>query len=976
MSYQGGDRGDLGPLEGPFRFQREASPVIRRLAPWLIPLVTLVLLYVVLNIGKSIYADLLWFDSVGYSSVYTTRIKARVALFFAGGGLFLAVFAANVLLARRLASATDDPAFQPSPEIREIVAQLRLPFVQRLITLALIAFGALIAIGFATSAAGAWDSILLFRHGQSFGIQDPQFHRDLGFYVFKLPVYRSIVNWLTGVWVLTIIAVVAVYVFRAVLYGFRIDGPRPIAIELLRVDVPRSIKAHLSVLVALLLLTFVARYYLDRFDLLYSTRGVELGAFYTDIHASLPILYVLMSITGLIAVLVLVSTVRRGVALPIAGVAVWIVAALVGAQIYPAIIQNFIVQPNEASKEQQYLQRNIDMTRYAYNLDKIDEQQFPATLQATEQEVAANADTINNVRLWDPGTLRSALQQLQTIRPLFQFLDVDVDRYVIDGKSRQVMLSARELDANRLPVDAQTWVNSRLQFTHGYGYAVASVTQIQPDGSPQFVVSDIPLQGPLQTDRPEVYFGEQTDHHIIVDSSDPEFTPLGGDKNVETRFQGDGGVKLSNLFRKFVYAWEMGDRNILISGALNSNSRIIYRRNVQQRIHEIAPFLQLDSDPYLVVDKSGMYWMQDAYTTTDAIPYAHREGGVNYIRNSVKIVVNAYSGDTNFYATEPDEPLLKAYSEIFPTLFKPFDQMPEAIRAHVRYPEDQFRLQSEVYLRYHIRDALQFYQREDQWDIPTEGTSEQSVRPYYVIARLPGSTTEEFMLILPFVPRSRTNAIAWLAARSDPANYGELVAYRFPSSASVPGPTQVERRIDSDGRVSQQLTLWNQSGSTVIRGNLLMIPIGNANMFFEPLYLAAAGGANTIPQLKRVVVVNGDSIAMEPTMQRAIDVLFGRALPSGLDSSGAAPAPVGTPKATTPAAAGSPSATQQATPAATPAPVSGDTASLVAQGQQSYDRAQTLLRNGDFAGYGAEIAHLKQILDQLQQITGTPTAGA
>ncbi len=980
MTRFGGEREGLGPPPRPFQLRRGRTPPLRRIIPFAVLAVALIVLYVVLNVGKTIYADLLWFDSVGYRSVYTTRITTRIWLFFAGAAVFLAIFLTNVFLARRLAPATDDPSFQASFEFREMVERMRTPTVQRLVAVGLVVLASLIAIGFGASAAALWDKVLLFQHSQSFGMKDPQFHHDLGFYVFKLPVYRFAIDWVTVALIVTIVAVVATYIFRTILYGFRIDGPRPLAREIFRIDVPRPIKLHLSALVAAVLLIFVVRYYLDTFDLVYSTRGVELGAFYTDVHAALPVLYVLMVFAAVVAVLVLLSAFRSGLALPLAGLAAWIIAAIAGGGIYPLLIQNFIVQPNEASKEQPYLQRNIDMTRYAFGLDKINEQQFPATLQATEAEVTANDDTINNVRLWDPDPLRAALQQLQTIRPLFQFLDVDVDRYTLDGKYRQVMLSARELNSDRLPVDAQTWVNSRLQFTHGYGYTVASVTNIQPDGSPGLIVSDIPLQGPLLTDRPEVYFGEEPDRHIIVDSKDPEFTPLGGDQNVETRFEGSGGVALSNIFRRFIYAWEMGDRNILISGALGSNSRIIYRRNIQQRISEIAPFLRLDADPYLVVDKTGMFWMQDAYTATDAIPYAHRTGGVNYIRNSVKVVVNAYSGETNFYAVEPDEPLLKAYSAVFPSLFKPLDQMPDAVRQHIRYPEDLFRLQSEAYLRYHIKDALQFYQREDQWEVPTEafGSTEQLVRPYYVIARLPGSSKEEFMLILPFVPRSRTNAIAWLAARSDGADYGKLVSFRFPSSLSVPGPTQVERRIDSDGRVSQQLTLWNQSGSKVIRGNLLMIPIGNANMFFEPLYLAASGGSNTIPQLKRVVVVNGDRIAMEPTLARAIDVLFGRAQPSGLDSSGAPGPGTGAGAGTTPTAAASsgtsPQSSPQPTAAVTPAAAGTGAASLVEQAQQSYTRAQELLRSGDFAGYGQEIAHLKQILDQLQQITASPTA--
>ncbi len=972
-----GDRGPLGPPPTAFRFRKRGDiPRFGRALPFIVAAAALIILFIVASVAKDLYADLLWFDSVGYRSVYTTRIVTRIWLFFAGAGVFLALSASSILIARRLAPAADDPDFEVAYELREVLEDLQSPAVQRIVLGVMLAIAAILAIVFGSVAAGHWEDVLLVRHSQSFGVSDPQFHRDISFYVFKLPVFQFALDWLLGATIVTIFGTLIVYALRAVLYGFRVDAPRPIAFNIWRVEVPRGIKLHLSALLVLLMLIFVARYYLSSFGLVYSTQGVDLGAFYTDIHANLPFIYVKMAVTAIVAALILAGMFRAGLLLPVVGVAAWIVVGIIGA-IYPAIVQNFVVQPNEVSKETPYLARNIEMTRYAYGLDQIDERQFPASAQATEAEVAANQDTIDNVRLWDPEPLRAAIRQIQTIRPLFDFLDVDVDRYSIDGKTRQVMLSARELDSNKLPADAQTWVNSRLQFTHGYGYTVAAVNQAQPDGSPQLIVSDIPLQGPITTNRPEIYFGEQSDHYIVVDSKEPEFTPAGGDQNVQTKFTGGGGVKIGSLLRKIVYAWKFGDRNILISGALNDNSRLIYRRNIQQRIHEIAPFLKLDADPYLVVDGENMYWLQDAYTTTDLVPYSHRTGGVNYIRNSVKVVVNAYSGETNFYAMQPDEPVLKAYSAIFPHLFKPLDDMPATVRAHIRYPEDLFRLQTQVYLRYHIRDARAFYQKEDQWDIPTEifGSTEQQVRPYYVIARIPGGASEEFMLILPFVPLNRTNAIAWLAARSDGENYGKLVSFRFPSSVSVPGPTQVERRIDSDGRVSQQLTLWNQSGSQVIRGNLLMIPIGNANMFFEPLYLASSGaGGNELPQLKRVVVVNGDSIAMEPTLPRALDVIFGRAAPSGLDSTGAS---VASPTPT--AAAGTPQATQAVptpAPSATAAPVGSDVASLVQQALDSYNRGQAALRNGDFATYGAELERQRQILQQLQQLVGTPVAGS
>ena len=978
--YRGGDHGPLGPPPIVFRFPQGGGGA-RRLAGWWrwgALGAVLIVLYIIANVGKDVYADLLWFDSVGFRSVYVARITTRVWLFFAGAGVFLLLFLPNIWLARRIAPSADDPDFEVSPELREVLRELQSPAARRFVTAGVVVISVLLSLAFASAAAGQWQNVLLARHAQSFGISDPQFHKDLGFYVFKLPLYQFALNWMLGAILLCGLGALAVYGVRAILYGFRVDAPRPIARNLFKIDVPRGIKLHISALLAALLVVWIGRYYLSTFDLVYSTQGVDLGAFYTDVHANLPILYALMAIAGITAALLVVGIFRGGLALSLSAVVVWILLSIGGA-IYPAMVQNFIVQPNEISKEESYLGRNIAMTRYAYGLDAINEQQFPASEQATEQEIKANQDTISNVRLWDPEPLRAALRQIQTIRPLFDFLDVDVDRYTIDGEYKQVMLSARELDPSRLPADAQTWVNSRLQFTHGYGYTVAAVNEAEPDGTPKLIESDIPLQGPLTTDRPELYFGEQTDHYIIVDGNEPEFTPTGTGENVQTKFQGQGGVELSSLLRKVVYAWKFADRNILISGAINNKSSIMYRRNIQERIHTVAPFLRLDADPYMVVDKGNMYWIQDAYTTSDRIPYSHRTGGVNYIRNSVKVVVNAYSGDTTFYAMQPDEPILKAYTAVYPHLFTPADRIPQELRAHLRYPEDLFRLQAQAYLRYHIQDVRQFYQKEDQWDVPTEifGAGEQRVRPYYVIARIPGEQSEEFMLIMPFVPLNRTNAISWLAARSDGPNYGKLVSFRFPSTESVPGPTQVERRIDSDGRVSQQLTLWNQSGSKVIRGNLLMIPIGNANLFFEPLYLSASGGGSEIPQLKRVVVVNGDGIAMEPTLSRAIDVLFGRAQPSGLDSTGAS---VATPSATPNSGRSpQPAATAPANAAvvtSTPAPISGDAASLVAQAQSSYDRAQQLLRNGDFAGYGDEITRLKSLLDRLAQVTGAPAPAA
>lgn len=954
----------------------------RPLRPWVIAgiVAAVIALFIVLSVLKSLYLDLLWFRSVGYGSVYTTRIWVRIWLFLGGAAVSLIFLAANLLIAQRIAPSADDPDFEVSPELEQFFEGVTRPNIRRIALGVAAIFLFIATLSFATSAGGHWETILLAMHSQSFGRTDPEFGKDIGFYVFELPVYRFAADWLLSLMVTSLVAVVVVYLLRATLYGFRINAPRPIMRHLLSIEAPWKLELHVSILLVLVLALLVTRAFLGRYGLVYSTQGVDVGAFYTDLHATLPMIYVRIAVGCVAVALVLIGLFRGGIALPAAALGLWVVASF-ASNVYPALVQRFVVQPNELAREQTYLSRNIETTRWAYGLDQISEQQFPANAAASEADIRNDQDTLDNVRLWDPGPMQSALSQLQTIRPLFEFRDVDIDRYTIDGKYRQVMLSARELNPARLPSDAQTWVNQKLQFTHGYGYTVAAVNTAQPDGSPSFIVQDIPLQGPVATTRPEIYFGEQPDSFIVVDGTQPEFTPVAGGENVETRFQGSGGVGLGSFWRRLLYAWEFGDPNLVISGAITSDSRIIYNRNVQQRIRQIAPFLVLDADPYLVVGKDAMYWLQDAYTATDLVPYSHddQRTGLNYMRNSVKVAVNAYSGEVTFYAMQPDEPILKAYADIFPHLFRPASEMPDVLRQHLRYPEDLFRFQTDAYLRYHIQDPRQFYQKEDQWDVPTEifGGSDQRLRPYYILARLPGSQTNQFMLILTFVPRNRTNAIGWIAALSDGANYGKLVEYRFPTSESVPGPTQVERRIDSDGRVSQQLTLWNQSGSKVIRGDLLMIPIGGANVFFEPLYLAATTGGNEIPQLKRVVVVNGDSVAMEPTLARAIDVLFGHAQPSGLDTTGAT---VATPSPT-PTAAGTAAATPTpaktataiATATGTPGALPSDIPSLAALAQEAYDRAQAALRAGDFAGYGTEIARLKQILDRIQQVSGTPT---
>ena len=882
---QSDEEDGLGPPPGPFQFGRREFRIPGGLFRWAAALVLLIVLFIIASIAKGIYADWLWFESVDYVSVYRLRIVTRIWLFFAGAGVFLLFFGGNVLAALRLAARHVDRPVALLGEMEPAAAR-------RIALVVGMAAALFLPVIFGVQAASRWDTVLLFLNSQSIGMEDPQFHKDISFYLFRLPTLNFIVGWSLGLVILTTIVVVGIYAFRLVLGGF--SG-----------EAPAMARPHVSLLLVVVLGLFVWRYWLSRFGIVYSERGSAFGASYTDVNAQLPVIYVLMALASLAAILILVSIVRRGLlVLPLGAIGIWVVAGIVGGLIYPATVQRFQVEPNELSLEREFIQRNIDATRFAYGLDGIDERPFPARASGvTAEEIAESPETLRNIRLWDSRPLLQTLDQIQAIRPLYDFRDVDVDRYVIDGEVRQVMLAARELDQNNLPIDARGWVNSRLQFTHGYGLAMVPVNEVIEEGLPRFFVKDIPPTGVIEIDQPRIYYGEQPEHYVIVNSTEEEFDFPLGEERATTIYEGEGGVRLNSFLRRLVYAWELADTNILISDAIVDDSRLLYRRNISERVNEVAPFLLLDSDPYLVIADGQLFWFQDAYTHTDRYPYSTRLGGLNYIRNSVKVVTNAFDGSMTFYLVEtenvPLDPIARVYDSIYPDLFTPFAQMPESHREHIRYPEDLFQVQAQLYLRYHIKDVNVFFNREDVWDIPTEIfiDQEQIMEPYYVIMRLPGEEQAEFVLILPFRPANRNNTIAWLAARSDGEQYGKLLAFRFPTETLVFGPLQVEARIDQDTTISQQISLWNQSGSQVIRGNLLMIPIGEGNLFVEPIYLQAT--QSRLPELKRVVVVNGNNIAMEKTLDRALEVVLGRAQASapflGEPDDGPAPTPAATP---------------------------------------------------------------------------------
>jgi uncharacterized membrane protein (UPF0182 family) len=946
---------DLGPPPPVFRIPRQRVEFrsFGNYNRWIILGVILILLYITLNTLKSIYVDWLWFDGVGYRSVYSKVITTQAWLFLAGAGVFLFYFGVNAFIAARPVLRT------PAPGLDEAeTASLR-----RVYQLTLIAGSIFLALIFGTIAATHWDIVLVSLNGEAFGIEDPQFGRDIGFYVFDLPALHFFYGWAMGLAVITVLVSAGLYLFRYLMFGTDTASTR-------------HSRVHLALLLFVIVALFLFRYWLDRFDLNFSSNGVVFGATYTDVHARLPFIYVSMALAALTGVALLAVVAGRNVMLPIGAAAVWAVVVVLGGSFYPASVQRFTVQPNELQKESEYIRRNIESTRAAFGLDQIDERPFPAAEAVTQAEIDDNPETLRNIRLLDVRPLLQTYGQIQLIRPLYEFTDVDVDRYEIDGVTRQVMVAARELSPSNLPAAAQSWVNKRLQFTHGYGIVMSPVNEVVQEGLPNLYLRDIPVTGRLPVTRPEIYYGEQPDHYVIVKTTDKEFDYPIGDGNEQTVFEGQGGASLGSIINRLAFAWEFGDVNILIAGSLTSESRVLFRRNIQQRVHELAPFLTLDYDPYLVLADGKLYWIQDAYTASSNYPYSQplsstptattrALAGQNYIRNSVKVVIDAYDGSTTFYLVDDEDPIIRTYAKVFPDLLTPLAEMPESLRQHLRYPEGLFLAQVDQYRTYHITDAGVLYNKEDIWSIPTEIFDNQDVmvEPYYVIMRIPGESTEEFALILPLTPARRQNTIAWVAARSDGDNYGKLLSFRFPTNALVFGPRQVESRIDQDPAISAQFSLWSQSGSNVIRGNLLMVPIGNGNLFVEPIYLQST--SSQLPELKRVVVVNGNRIAMEPTLERSLAVVFGEA-ESSLPGAGVSPLPTTTPGVSpTPAPAA-------ATPTPTPPAVAGSVAELARQAEAAFNRAQAALQRGDFATYGEETALARRLIEQIVQMTGSP----
>jgi uncharacterized membrane protein (UPF0182 family) len=886
---------------------------LRRYLPFLVLAALAVLLFFFLQALPTLFTNWLWFKSLGQGSVFTTRIVARLGLFLASALIFFVLYMINILIARRL-SPTGAATSRP-------------------LLLLAIAAGLFLSVMVGTIVQAQWEMILRYLNASSFALSDPVFHKDVSFYVFNLPVY-SLVQELLSISVVVIAAAVAA-VYALALGRFRLTP---------------GVKAHLSGLGAIFLLLYAWNYQISIYNLVYSTRGVVYGASYTDVNAQWPAYSILTIITLIAAAILIVNIFLRATKALAATAALWIIATILLGQLYPDAVQNFQVKPNESVKEQPYIQYNITLTRRAFNLDTIDEQSFPGTGSPTAADLAANEDTVSNIRLWDYRPLLATYEQLQSIRPYYTFNDIDIDRYMIGGKERQVMLSAREMAQSGLPPQAQTWINQKLVYTHGYGVAMSPVNAIQPDGSPDFFIKDIPPVGEIKIDQPGLYFGERMSNYIIVDTNIQEFDYPQVDQYTVTTYKGADGVSVGSFFNRLLFSLRFGDVNFLLTDAINGESKVLMYRNIQDRIRMLAPFLQLDRDPYIVLADGKQYWIQDAYTITDRYPFSEPyANGANYIRNSVKVTIDAYNGTITFYVADPDDPLIKAWQGIFPSLFTPISDMPAGLRAHVRYPEDIFTIQSQMLLTYHMLDPRSFYNKEDQWAMPQEVLAEQSqpMDPYYTVMRLPGGTSEEFILLLPFTPNNKQNMLAWLGARSDGEDYGKLSLYQMPRDYLVYGPLQVDARISQDTTVSAQLTLWNQKGSTVTRGNLMIIPIGKSFLYVKPIYLLA--DQTQIPQLKRVIVVTADGVAMDNNLNLALAQLYGTGQGTAAGTQTPTQAPQGT---------------------QTTAPVSSDIASLIQQANQQYKQAQDALKAGDWAKYGDSLNALEDTLNQLAVLSG------
>lgn len=899
----------------------------------------IVVCLIVLGLASDFLVDWAWFSSVGFLGVFWTILRAKSALF---GAIFMSTasivwvngaLAARFARSRKMSLVNTPWQALGSEQLPAVIER----FVRYLPWRLLVAgISVVVATLVALDWTANWNLALNYIYQVPYGQSDPLYGNDFSFYLFSLPVFVALKNWMLLVLMLGALLATVVY-----------SACGEIVLDARHRFVSPAAMGHGSVLLGLFFVVEAWSFDLDRYWLLYGDNGVVVGASYTDVHVGLPILMVLIALSCAAAIASFINVRLRSVRIPLGAVVLLFGTSFVLSPVATTLFQRVYVKPNELQLESPYIGRNIALTREAYNLSNIVVKPYTADQSLTYQSLQDNRATIDNIRLWDWQPLLDTYAQLQEIRTYYKFHDVDIDRYVLGGTYQQVMLSARELKSALLPANAQTWVNLHVLFTHGNGVVMSPVTRASQEGLPIFYLQDIPpvASGGPPVSEPRIYFGEGDEPYVIVKGSTPEFDYPRGNDNVYRGYNGADGVPIGGSARRTLFAWYFDDPNILLSQYVTAESRIVFRRNIQERVRTIAPFLSLDHDPYIVISNGRLYWIQDTYTTSSWFPYSSALEGstTNYIRNSVKIVVDAYNGSVDFYVTDPTDPIVATYRRIFPDLFKPFTAMPADLQKHVRYPEDLFLIQAQLYRAYHMDAPEVFYNREDLWQFPrqpngSDDAVDSKMAPYYINMRLPGEKRTEFVLMLPMVPSQRENMIAWLAARCDPRDYGKLIVYEFPKDKLVYGPFQIEALINQNTEVSQQITLWNQSGSRVIRGNLLVVPIGNSILYVTPLYLRAQSGQ--LPELKRVIAIYGDRVVMEETLVGALAALF---------------------KAPLEASASAPTAGPVASVAT--GPLSDSARAALAH----YDRAIAKLKAGDWNGFGVELNAIRPLLEQLNQ---------
>ena len=938
---------------------------------WIIAVVIiLIILFASLRTFAVFYTDALWFSSVNLHSVWLKLFEIKAGLMVTFAVIFAILLMASLLVAERL--APKGPTLDAEDEFVKRYQEVIGPYARWLRAGVVVVLSLIVG----SQAIGQWNNWILFRHSTPFDATDPQFHRNVAYFVMTLPFEQFLVHWALVALFLVLLATLLSHYLNG---GIRMQGSRP--------WVRPAVKAHISVILGLLALVKAVGYYLARFNLDLSSNGYVQGAGYTDVHARLPALELLILVSLAAAVLLIYNIRRQGWALPILGVGLWFLVALTAGTIYPAAVQALKVNPSQNNLERPYIQRNIDATRTAMGLDNVQSVAYPATTNLTASELSANGDTLANVRLWDPTQTEQTFDKLQDLRTQYQFNSLAVDRYMVNGTETPVVVGVREINPNDLP--SSSWVNTTLQYTHGYGMIISPANVATDNGDPEFAVGGVPPvsnSGLPTITEPSVYFGLNNAGYVVANTKQPEMNyQLTNGTNDETHYTGDGGVQLSNFFIQAMFAVRFSDFNLLISNQITSQSRLMFDRGVQARVSKAAPFLSLDSDPYPILLHGQIYWIQDAYTTTDNYPYAQNANttalpatsglnqNFNYVRNSVKVLINAYTGKMTFYVMDPNDPIIRTYESAFPGVFTSASKMSPELKAHLRYPEDIFTVQASMYGKYHITNASSFYSAADAWALspsPGSGSPSQALQtltttnaqgeevstgqlvpmaPIYQVMKVPGQNQQSFNLLDAFVPISGQSQIQTLSgfmiAGSDPGHYGQLQMFVTPRNNPVNGPAIVAAKIDGTAAVSSKISLLNQNGSSVLLGNVLMIPVADSLLYIQPVYVESS--RNSIPELQQVIAVYGSlTPAIGPSLTSALSQVFS--------------APVST-------ASGNNNASGTLSP---------EIRALLAEAQQSWQKSQADLKSGNLGDYQTDINNLESYLQEVQQLTGAaPIAG-